>query len=102
DLVADLLRVHANVVLTRPLRLGAELLEEREHRVDVADARDVRQLDGLVGEQARGEDRQDAVLVARRAKPSLERMPALDHERLGDRPGDGRGHGRTMLARLWS
>ena len=38
-------------------------LEELEHRLDVADPRDVRERDGLVREQARGEDRQRAVLV---------------------------------------
>ena len=37
--------------------------EQLEHRVDVADARHVRQRHRLVGEQARGEDRQRAVLV---------------------------------------
>ena len=47
-----------------PLDVGAEIGEQREHRVDVADARDVAQHDRLVGEQARGEDRQRAVLVA--------------------------------------
>ena len=37
----------------------------------------------LVGEQARGEDRQRAVLVPGGADPAAERMTALDDERLG-------------------
>jgi hypothetical protein len=49
-------------------------------RVDVVDARHVAQLDRLVGQQAARQDRQDAVLVARGAQTSRERMTALDHE----------------------
>ena len=48
----------------RPRRVGAEVGEQLEHRVDVADARHVRQRHRLVREQAGGEDRQRAVLVA--------------------------------------
>ena len=47
------------------------------------------QEDGLRGEQARGEDRQGAVLVSGRANASLERPPTLDHEALGGAPDDG-------------
>ena len=45
----------------------------------------------LVGEQARGEDRQRAVLVAGRADAAVERARALDHEGVGDRGCDGHG-----------
>ena len=59
----DARRVDADLVLAQPFGLGAEVREQREHRVDVADPRDVPEHDGLVGEQAGGEDRQRAVLV---------------------------------------
>ena len=54
--------------------------EQLEHRLDVADARDVRERDRLVGEQARGEDRQRAVLVPGSANAAVERVSALDDE----------------------
>ena len=90
--VPDVLRVHAHLVLARPLDLGAEVAEQLDHRLDVADPRHVRELHRLVGEQARGEDRQRAVLVAGRAEPPVERAAALDHERLCHWPDDCRGH----------
>ena len=40
----------ANLVLAEPFDVGAEIGEQREHGVDVADPRDVAQHDGLVGE----------------------------------------------------
>ena len=43
---------------------GAELLEQQGHRLHVPDPRDVAQDHLVVGEQARGQDRQRAVLVA--------------------------------------
>jgi len=64
DLVAELLvelgrhdagGVDPNLVLARPLRLGARPADQREHRVDVEDARNIRQLDRLVRKQRRGE-----------------------------------------------
>ena len=45
--------------------------------------------DRLVGQQARGEDRERAVLVPRDGDPAVERPAALDHERLGNGFGDG-------------
>ena len=57
----------AHLVRPRPLGVGADVGEQGDHRVDVADARHVRQRHRLVGEQARGEDRQRAVLVPRGA-----------------------------------
>ena len=56
------------------------------------DARHVRQRHRLVGEQARGEDRQRAVLVPGGADASAERATALDHERL---------RGRCCLDERW-
>ncbi len=67
--------------------------EQLEHRVDVADPRDVRQRHGLRGEQARREDRQDAVLVPGRHGRDLERIAAFDHERFRRLSDGGRGHG---------
>ena len=51
--------------------------------------------DRLVGEQARGEDRQRAVLVPGRADAPGERLAALDHERLATAAcsDGGGGHG---------
>src|SRR5262249_10175704 len=88
----DLLRVDARLVRAGPLHVGADAREQAHHRLDVADARQVRELDRLVGEQARGQDRQRAVLVAGPAPAAGQRMPAFDHERLGGGPDDGRGH----------
>ena len=72
-----------HLVGAEPLDVGAEVVEQLDHRLDVADARHVRQRHRLVGEQARGEDRQRAVLVPGRADAAVERPAALDDERLG-------------------
>ena len=47
-----------------PADINAEAAQDVEHRVDVADARHVSDVNLLVGEHRRGEDRQGAVLVA--------------------------------------
>ena len=60
--------VDADLVRARPLDVGAELGEQRDHRLDVADPRHVRERHRLVGEQAGREDRQRAVLVPGRAR----------------------------------
>ena len=87
--------VDADLVPARPLNVRAELGEERDHRLDVADARHVRERHRFVGEQAGREDRQGAVLVPGRGDPAVQRMPALDHERLGNGFGDdGLRHAR--------
>ena len=74
-----------------PVGLGADAVEQPDHRLDVVDARHVRERHRLVGEQARGEDRQRAVLVPGGADPAAERMTAFDDERLGGHlpTGDG-------------
>ena len=61
---------------------GADVDEQLDHRLDVADPRHVRQLHGLGGEHAGGEDRQRAVLVPGGADGAAQRAPALDHEGL--------------------
>jgi putative nucleotidyltransferase with HDIG domain len=91
--VRDVLRVHPHFVRSGPTDLRTELAQELEHRLDVANARDVLQLDRLVGEQTGREDRQDAVLVPGRAEPPRDRMPAFDHERLRHGFDNGRRHG---------
>ena len=46
-----------------PLDGRAEMLDELEHRLDIEDARDVRERHRLVGQEAGGDDRQGRVLV---------------------------------------
>jgi putative nucleotidyltransferase with HDIG domain len=91
-LVRDVVRVNAGVVRPGPLHLRAELRQQRHHRLDVADARQVRQRHRLVGQETCGEDRQRAVLVPGRAQPTRERMASFDQEGLRHRSDDGRGH----------
>ena len=50
-------RVHAHLVLARPFDVGAELREQLDHRLHIADPRDVRQRHRLLREEARGENR---------------------------------------------
>ena len=75
-------RVDGHLVRAGPLRLRTEVGEDLDHRLDVLDPRDVREHDGAGGEHGRRQDRQRAVLVARRANGSRQRTSALDHERL--------------------
>ena len=74
--------VDANLVRPRPGGVGAEVDEQLDHHLDVADPRQVRESDLLRGEHGRGEDRQGAVLVPGRANRAGERATALDDERL--------------------
>ncbi len=96
DLVAHVGGVHAHLVRTDPLHIGARDATAAAHRLDVADARDVRERDGLVGQEAGGEDRQRPVLVARGAHVAGERIAPLDHERFRQWSDDGRGHGSGL------
>ena len=66
----------------RPLDLGSDVVEEREHRRHVSDPRHVRQLHRLAREHAGGEHGQDAVLVPGGPDAAAERLAALDHESL--------------------
>ena len=83
--------VDPDLVLAHPLDLGADVGEELDHRLDVADARHVRQRHRLLREHARGEDRQRAVLVPRGADGPADRAAAFDDEGL-HLGGKRRGH----------
>ena len=72
-----------------PRDLGAEIVEQLEHRLDVADARHVRELDRLGGQQRRGEQRQRCVLVPLGANTPGDRPATLDDEVV---LGSGAGH----------
>jgi len=63
----DLSSVDAHVVRPDPVRVRPDVAQEGEHRIHVPDTRDVLEVDGLVREQAAGQDRQRRVLVAGRA-----------------------------------
>ena len=56
-------RVDAHLVRPGPRDLGAEVVEQIEHRLHVADPRHVRERHRLGREQRRGQNRQRAVLV---------------------------------------
>ena len=58
--------VDVEIVGPGPFGLGADVVEQLDHRLDVCDPRDVAELDRLAGEHAGGENRQGAVLVAGR------------------------------------
>src|SRR6266566_2934160 len=57
------------------------MLEQSEHRLDVADVRNVVDQAGTVGEQRRREDRKGRVLVAGGTDRAFERAAAGDAER---------------------
>ena len=64
----------------RSTRPGAEVDQEREHGLDVPDARDVVEIDRTVGQDGGGEDGQRGVLVAGRAHGSAQRTSAVHEE----------------------
>ncbi len=74
--------VDADLVGPCPRGLGAEVGEDLDHRLDVADPRHVRERDGARGQHGRREDRERPVLVACGANSPRERTSAFDHERL--------------------
>ena len=93
----DLGCMDADLVLADPLDVGPERRDQRDHRLDVPNPRHVREHDRLTRQEARGEHRQGAVLVPGGAHPAAEGLPALDHEGLGERIGDGGlGHGEGL------
>ena len=63
-----------------PLDARAEIGEQREHRLDIADAGNVLELERPVGEHARGEDGQRRVLVAGRMDRTAQRTTAADEK----------------------
>jgi hypothetical protein len=87
--------VDVEPVALRPFRLHAERLDQLDERLDVADARDVRQRDRVLGEQRGGDDRQRRVLVARRADRAGERAPALDENWTAEEEADTGQAGRA-------
>ena len=96
----------ATLALAAELHVHAEIDGEVEHRRDVEDRRHVPEDDGLVRQEARGDDRQRRVLVPRGADGAAERPAALDHERLRDDVGEhGFGehgiHGRGPRPERW-
>ena len=71
-----------DLVLPAPLHGGAEVLQEVEHRLDVADARDVAHDDLVRGQRGRGEAGQGGVLVAGRDDRAGQRSAPVDDELL--------------------
>ena len=70
------------LVVAAPFRANAEPAQQREHELDVADARHVAQDDLVLGEDGGGEDGQRAVLVARGDDRPGQRHAAVDDELL--------------------
>ena len=99
SVVVTLRRIDADLVRAHPVGLGAGAAQEREHRVHVADARNVGELDRLGREHAGGEDGQRGVLVAGSLHVAGERMPSFDHERLPQGVGDDGLHGDAYPTR---
>ena len=60
----------------------ADVIEDRQHRVNVQDVRDILEDDLLIGEECCGENRQGGVLVTRGGNAAGQRVRALDHELL--------------------
>ena len=95
---ADVGRVDADLVRPGPLDVGADVREQRDHRLDVADARHVREHDRLARRAGtrRGSGSAPFLFPAARTRPP-QRLPALDHEGLGDGIRDGGlGHERRL------
>ena len=87
ELLVELRLVHArrvdrDLVLPGPLDIGADVDEQLQHRLHVADSGHVRELHRLGREHAGGQDRQGAVLVARGADRPVEGATPFDHEGL--------------------
>ena len=78
-------RTQRHLVAGAPVDADADALEQLQHRRHVPDARDVRDDDLLLGEQAGGQDRQRGVLVAGGRDASRQRYAAFDNELLHGR-----------------
>src|SRR5581483_1670971 len=96
--LGDVRGVHPDLVRAGPGDVGAEVGEQLEHRVDVADPRDVRQENRVLREQRRGEDRQRAVLVAGRLDRPREPLAPFDHESVHQLGGEDARRHRGRLA----
>src|SRR5213078_1341328 len=80
--------VHLQAVRPQPAYVGAEMHQQGEHRLDVADVRHVVDPAGPVGEQRRREDRKGRVLVAGWADRAFQGAAARD--RKGGRHGSAK------------
>ena len=60
--------------------LGAEVEQQPAHHFHVGDARNVAQHALLLGQQARGDERQRGVLVAFDIETAVQAVTAFDHE----------------------
>ncbi len=74
-------RVHLDRVRTMPLNRRANVLQQLEQRLDVANAGNVVDATGTVGEQGRRENRKGRVLVAGGADRPHQRTSSRDTER---------------------
>ncbi len=78
--LGDLVGLERERVALAAVDVDAEVLEQHEQRLRVADPRHVVEHDLLVGEQAGGEERQGRVLVSGGDDGARERHPAFDDE----------------------
>ena len=90
--LVDAGRVDPDLVLAQPFGVGADVDEQLDHRLHVADPGHVRQLHRLRREHGGGQDRQRAVLVPGGADGAAERASALDHEGFHAGGERSRGH----------
>src|SRR5438128_97594 len=74
-------RVHLDRIRRRPRDRRAEVCQQLQHRLDVANVGNVLDTAGPLGEQGGREDGERRVLVARRADRPFERAPARYAER---------------------
>jgi hypothetical protein len=96
--------IDRNLRGTNPLDPRAEGLQQGDHRLDIGDPGHVAQDHLIVGEQARGQDRQRAVLVTGRRDRARQGHAAFNDELLQrDRPRCGRLRraGRSASQTSW-
>ncbi len=93
-------RMDVHLVRRSPFDLGPEVGDQLHHGLDVTDVRHVGQANGLVGQEAGGENRQSAVLVACRADRAVQGASSFDHEGLRSAALHG-GH-RGSLTTQWN
>jgi len=77
---AGALHVNPNDVVPLSVDRGAEAFEDLQHDADVLNVGQVAERDGLIGQQARGQDRQRRVLVSTGTNRPFEAPPTLDDE----------------------
>ena len=83
-----------------PLRVGADVAQQLDHRLDVADPGHVREADRRVRQEAGREDRKGAVLVPGGTNAAAEGLAPFDDEGLHQGIGNcGLGHGFFSVGR---